>query len=191
MIDQHLELWQKQEPEIVADLRKNLYVDDLLSGGTTVVEAQEKKRKMTDALSDATFKLHKWNASKKGLEGDGDVVGYEKAKSQTFAKQQLNVKSSDSKLLGLAWDKISDTLTVTFPHESLSTTKRGILSKLARIYDPLRLVSPITVAGKMIYREVCDAKRSWDTQIEGELADRWKVCERSFTSGETLPRSLS
>ena len=190
VIDQHLELWQKREPEIVAELRKNLYVDDLLSGGTTVAEAQEKKRKMTDVLSDATFKLPKWNASEKELEGDGDVVGDEKAESQTFAKQQLNVKSGDSKLLGLAWDKISDTLTVTFPQESLSTTKRGILSKLARIYDPLGLVSPITVAGKMIYREVCDAKWSWDTQIEGKMADRWKVWEGSLPSGETVQRSL-
>ena len=139
---------------------------------------------MTDVLSDATFKLHKWNASEKELEGDGDVVGDEKAESQ------LNVKSSDSKLLGLAWDKISDTSTVSFPKECLSTTKRGILSKLARIYDPLGLVSPITVAGKVIYREVCDAKWSWDTQIEGELADRWKVWEGSLPSGETVPRSL-
>ena len=173
------------EPDIVAELRKNLYVDDLLSGGTTVAEAQEKKRKMTDVLSDATFKLHKWNASDKELEGD--VVGDESGENQTFAKQQLNVKSSDSKLLGLGWDKISDTLTVTFPHESLSTTKRGILSKLARIYDPFGLVSPITVAGKMIYREVCDAKWSWDTQVEGDLADRWKVWEGSLPSGETVP----
>ena len=115
-----------------------------MSGGTTVAEAREKKRKMMNVLSDATFKLHKWNASEKELEGDGDVVGDEKAESQTFAKQQLNVKSSDSKLLGLAWDKISDTLTASFPKESLSTTKRGILSILARIYDPLGLVSPIT-----------------------------------------------
>ena len=45
LIDQQLELWQKREPEIVAELRKSLYVDDLLSGGTTVTEAQEKKGK--------------------------------------------------------------------------------------------------------------------------------------------------
>ncbi len=185
VIDQHLELWQQREPEIVAELRKNLYVDDLLTGGITVAEAQEKKTKMTDVLSDATFKLHKWNASEKELEGD-DAKG----ESQTFAKQQLHVKSSDSKLLGLAWDKESDTLTITFPQESLSTTKRGILSKLARIYDPLGLVSPITVEGKMIYREVCDAKWSWDAQIEGDLAERWKVWEESVPIGETVPRSL-
>ena len=185
VIDQHLELWQQREPEIVAELRKNLYVDDLLTGGITVAEAQEKKTKMTNVLSDATFKLHKWNASEKELEGD-DVNG----ESQTFVKQQLNVKSSNSKLLGLAWDKELDMLTITFPQESPSTTKRGILSKLARIYDPRGLVSPITVEGKIIYRKVCDVKWSWDAQIEGDLVDRWKVWEESVPIRETVPRSL-
>ena len=145
---------------------------------------------MTEVLSDATFKLQKWNASEKELEEDCNVREDLEGRSQTFAKQQLNVKSSDSKLLGLGWDKESDTLTVTFPHESLSTTS-GILGKLARIYDPLGLVSPITVQGKMIYREVCDAKWPWDAQIEGGLADRWKVWEESLPVGETVPRSLA
>ena len=140
VIDQHLEFWQKREPEIVAELRKNLYVDDLLTGGTTLAAAQEKKSKMSKVLSDATFKLHKWNTSEKELEEDCNVREDLKTGSQTFAKQQLNVKSSDSKLLGLGWDKKSDMLTVTFPHESLSATKRGILGKLAKIYDPLGLV---------------------------------------------------
>ncbi len=110
---------------------------------------------MTDAVSDATFKLHKWNTREKELKGDGNICEDTNGESQTFAaKQQLNVKSSNSKLLALVWDKESDTLTITFPQESQSTTKRGILSKLARIYDPLGLVLPITGEGKMILLEV-------------------------------------
>ena len=90
-----------------------MYVDDLLTGGTTLAAAQEKKSKMNKVLSDATFKLHKWNASEKELEEDCNVREDLKTGSQTFAKQQLNIKSSDSNLLRLGWDKESDTLTVT------------------------------------------------------------------------------
>ena len=56
----------------------------------------------------------------------------------TYAKQQLNanVSGKGSKLLGLKWDKIADTLAITFPQERAEPTKREILGKLARIYDP-------------------------------------------------------
>ena len=43
----------------------------------------------------------------------------------------------------------------------------------------------------MVYREVCEAKWSWDAQIEGDLADRWKLWEESLPVGETVPRSLA
>ena len=39
VLDQHLELCQSRQPEIVAELQKNLYVDELLIGGNTVEEA--------------------------------------------------------------------------------------------------------------------------------------------------------
>lgn len=156
MIDQHLELWQSRQPEIVAELRKNLCVDDLLTGRNTVEEAQAKKTSMSEILLDASFKLHKWHGSETELEekaADG-----RNGEEQTFAKQQFGVQNNETKLLGLPWNKRSDTISIPFPHGTPSTTKRGILSKLARVYDPLGLTSPITLQGKMIYRQVCDAK---------------------------------
>ena len=46
-------------------------------------------------------------------------------------------------LLGLPWDKENDTVGVSFPQEKPDPSKRGILSKVARIYDTLGLASPI------------------------------------------------
>ena len=39
VLECHLEAWEPKMPELVAELRKNLYVDDLLSGGVTVKQA--------------------------------------------------------------------------------------------------------------------------------------------------------
>ena len=36
---------------------------------------------------------------------------------------------------------------VTIPSEEAECNKRGILAKIARIYDPLGLVSPVTLQG--------------------------------------------
>ncbi len=56
---------------------------------------------------------------------------------QSYAKQQLGVKPNESKMLGLKWDKVQDTLTVNFPRSvdrNDTVTKRGILRNLAKIY---------------------------------------------------------
>ena len=56
---------------------------------------------------------------------------------ESFAKQQLapRARSEQSKLLGLPWNKREDTLSVVFPLKSTNTTKRGILSTLANVYE--------------------------------------------------------
>lgn len=189
VIDQHLELWKSRQPEIVAELQKNLYVDDLLTGGSTIEEARAKKSSMVKILNDAGFKLHKWNANASELEEDGDNPKIND--EQTFAKQQLGVLRSESKVLGLQWNKSADTLTIPFSKDSSSTTKRGILSKLAKVYDPLGLASPITLLGKMIYRDVCDEKTAWDAQLSHNQAQRWKRWEESLPEGESVPRPIA
>ena len=66
----------------------------------------------------------------------------------------------------------------------------GLLSKLAKVYDPLGLVSPLTLEGKQIYRDVCDAKTSWDTNLDDKLMERWERWERSLPLEQTVPRSI-
>jgi hypothetical protein len=100
------------------------------------------------------------------------------------------VKSSETKLLGLKWDKRKDTLAVTFPDDEVQKTKRGVLSKLAKVYDPLGLVSPVTLEGKQIYRDMCDAKTSWDVNLDCKLLERWVKWERSLPLEQTVPRSI-
>ena len=54
------------------------------------------------------------------------------------------------------------------------TTKRGVLSHLARIYDPLGLASPVTLIRKQLYCDICDDKIPWDTQLLEPLLKCWK-----------------
>ena len=63
-------------------------------------------------------------------------------------------------LPGLPWEKESDTIGVKFPSEKVQSTKRGILGKIARIYDPFGLVAPVTLEGKLLYQDACEAKVS-------------------------------
>ena len=69
--------------------------------------------------------------------------------------------------------------------------KRGVLSKLAKVYDPLGLVSPMTLEGKVIFRDVCDQKQAWDTKLAGPLLRRWQKWEQSLPTEVAVPRSIT
>ena len=84
-------------------------------------------------------------------------------------------------------------MTFSFPPVvdiNTTTTKRTILSKLAKVYDPLGLVSSIILQGKMIFRDVCKTKAPWDADIREPLSKRWRDWEKSLPREETVPRPI-
>ena len=46
-----------------------------------------------------------------------------------------------------------------------TTAKQELLGKLAKTYDPLGLVSPTTLQGKITYRDGYDTKFDWDLSL--------------------------
>ena len=131
VIQQHLDGLEARYPKYVAEIRRSLYVDDLISGAPTIKEAHDLKRKAVEIFDDAKFILHKWHSNVSEIESvstDSDL---------TFAKIQLGTTSTNEcKLLGLKWDKSQDCLQVVFPDIPAVLTKRGILAYLAKVYDP-------------------------------------------------------
>lgn len=117
-------------------------MDDLLTGGPTVEKAPQVKKTATEIFAKATFTLHKWNSNARELElteaTDSEV-------GRTYAKEQLGEKPGACGLLGLRWNKEDDKIAVTFPTEIADPTKRGVLCKIAKIYDPIVLAAPVTL----------------------------------------------
>ena len=81
----------------------------------------------------------------------------------------MGVKTNEAKLLGLPWDKVEDTLVVTFSADSYEATKRDVRRSLASIYDPQGVASPVTLVGKMVFREACERHLPWDAVLPKEL----------------------
>ena len=68
VIEMHLNHWEEKEPGLIAKIRKELYVDDFISGSTTVCKTRELKEKTTVIFQDARFNLHKWHSNFPELE---------------------------------------------------------------------------------------------------------------------------
>ena len=188
VIQHHLENYRTVYPEIVSEIEKSLYVDDLISGGENVKSAGKLKNKATEIFANATFTLHKWHSNVRELESS-DKVNPEVL--ETFAKQQLGIPNGEeASILGLPWKKKEDTIGVKFPPGPAEPTKRGILGKVARIYDPLGLVAPMTLTGKLLYRDACNAKLAWDAKLPNELLQRLIKWEKELPTSAMTKRSL-
>ena len=75
-------------------------------------------------------------------------------------------------MLGMHWDQNKDVSSVLVP-EKTDKTKRGILRFLASTFDPLGIISPVTLYRKILYRESCDLKIGWDKPITNDLLKKW------------------
>ena len=85
-----------------------------MTGGQDVQQAQSRKKIAQEIMSDATFELHKWHCNHPELEDRHKPEDRAQlllaTEEQFYAKQQLRVQPSDSKLLGIKWNKTEDTI---------------------------------------------------------------------------------
>ena len=59
MLKQNFQNYMNEYPIVVEKIQKDLYVDDLVLGGTSLVEAQNLKQKSIEPFSNGDFNLHK------------------------------------------------------------------------------------------------------------------------------------
>ena len=189
VIQHLLESCRSACPDSVKELERSLYVDDLISGGSTSEKAQKLKSTAIEIFAQGTFELHKWHSNDPVL--DSTAPRPAEGEEETYAKEQLGIpRKGGAFLLGLPWEKESDTIGVKFPSEKAEPTKQGILGKIARIYDPFGLVAPVALEGKLLYRDACEAKVSCDAQLRIKLTPDWLRWEQTLPQICTLPRSL-
>ena len=183
----HLENLKEKYPAEVEEILRSLYVDDVITGGSTTDEVQDLKKTIVTVFGEAKFDMHKWNSNEPQLECE-NVVPVDEQPS--YAKQQLGVKEGENKMLGLPWNKSEDTIAVAFPEEPVDVTKRGILRYLAAVYDPLGVASPTTLVGKLLYREVCESRLPWDEKVSDRIGQEWLKFVRNLPNKVEVPRSL-
>ena len=88
-------------------------------------------------------------------------------------------ESSPRQVLGVNWDVFNDQLffdigNVAQQMERTSPTKRNAVSLATRFYDPLDIISPITVRFKQLFQKLCERKLDWDENLIGELLTEWE-----------------
>ena len=153
-------------------MKENTHVDNVMKTGEEEQELKKFKIESTSILESERFPVHKWESDVETLESEDST--------------------NPSKILRITWDKRDDTLEVQVPEPSDNQllTKRGILSHLASIYNPLGIISPTTVKGKQIYRDASDETKGWNADVSDQLKRDW-IKWSSQLKPVRIPRSVT
>jgi len=153
-LDQQLEQADEETKHALTLLRDSLYVDDCVVSLPHAEKAQEFRSLSVSSLKDIGMDLRKWKSN-------SNLV--------------CPTEAEETTVLGASWDTQADTL--SFPGKPLPDpparwTKREVLKHFASIFDPLGLVSPFVIVGKILMQEMWKAELSWDAAIPSSLETR-------------------
>ena len=140
-------------PEAAKLAKDGFYVDDLITGTDEADTALSMQQDLIDMLHKGGFTLRKWSSNYPALLNN-------LAPEDVERKLLVNVGNEKvTKALGLLWNSTSDKLMFCVSIKpDRAFTKRSILRVIASIYDPLGLLSPITIQCKMFMQQLWQLK---------------------------------
>ena len=146
----------------------------MLKSLQTVIKAKDVIRKVKGLCTKGGFNLTKFtNNSEEVLKSipDEDRRKNVSDEALTFGKNVSDEaltfgKLLEDKTLGVKWNISKDTLEFQTEMAENPSARRGLLSMLSNIYDPLGLGAPFLLKGRLIIQQLCRDRLGWDEPID-------------------------
>ncbi|XP_052445519.1 uncharacterized protein LOC127987300 [Carassius gibelio] len=158
-------------PETVQTVLRNFYVDDCLKSVAKEEDAVTLAKDLRTLCASGGFTLTKWvSNSRKVLMTIPEVHRASEVKDLDLRHDALTVERT----LGVQWDTETDTFTYSMKLQDKPMTRRGILSVVNSIYDPLGFLAPVILPAKVLLKDLCKEPYGWDENIDEKHAEVWK-----------------
>ncbi|XP_055523162.1 uncharacterized protein LOC129717320 [Wyeomyia smithii] len=165
-------------PYAAAAIVNKHYVDDYLDSADSAVEAIERARQVKLIHARGGFEIGKWVSNSEeflralGEQNDDQAVHLHQDKM-----------TQKERVLGIIWDSKEDVFSFSAtPRADLGQmfssgdrpTKRSVLSCVMSMFDPLGLLCPFTIIGRILVQDLWRAGCEWDELIDDEAYSKWK-----------------
>ena len=143
---------QQYNTTVSHDIKSNLYIDNIITGGTTEQTVVSYCREACSIMSSANMNLRSWLSNSVEL--------------KTIAAQDnVSDDSQSVDILGLKWNPTTDELSLAakptiLTHDYL-VTKKEVLQDISKTFDPLGLAAPVVIRAKILMQ------RLWMCKIDG------------------------
>lgn len=190
VINLHAEKYRNKYGDSVNVIQDSIYIDDLAHSRDTEENIQTLVKEVSEIMSEAGMVIGKlMTNSKKILD---DIPPELRAKEVDNLFDDLPM----TKLLGLSWNVQNDELFFNLHLKEAEVddicTKRSILKTMARLYDPLGMLTPFTILAKILFQQVWVTGANWDDDLRENIKQQWTSWKRQLKDlGELrIPRYL-
>ena len=181
---------EKEYPDAAKVLKENTYMDDICHSEETPAKVHKIADDLDKVLKKGGFHVKKWITSGTISEED-DVTELELFKPE-----------HEEKVLGIAWENKADVLRFKVQKEPThnedrkgksSMSKRKILSRIARLYDPIGYTAAVLIRAKIGMQKLWQLGYDWDQPIKPQLAQEWEAffADLEKLNQLELPRCLT
>ncbi len=166
-------------PTTVDSALRDFYVDDLLKSFSDLEEARIVSKELQSLLAKGGFQLTKWNSNSR------EVLKEFPTEERAPVVKDLDLEAEAlpmDRALGVNWDVERDTINLVVSDKKEPNNRKGVLSSIATVYDPLGFVSPLILPAREINQELCRLKFDWNRELPTELHSRWIRWKEGFAS---------
>lgn len=160
----------KFDPETIATVCENFYADDCLKALNTEAEAIRIVKQLCALLAMGGFRLTKWISNSRDVI---EAVPYEERAKEV---KDLDLDRSSlpvERALGVQWNTETDQFGLKIRSKEKEYTRRGLMSVVSSVYDPLGFVYPFVLGAKVIFQDECKSKKGWDDPLDSGNQRRW------------------
>lgn len=161
-------------PEAAQVLKESVYMDDICHSVRDVKEAKQLTKEIDEVLEEGGFKVKGWT-SNENLRGE----------SQNEGETRILEAALEDKVLGIAWDNQQDMFTYKVKEavscskdgkeDGSRLTKRKVLSRIARIFDPIGFAAPVLVRAKIGMQQLWQRGYDWDEVLPPDQQEWWMI----------------
>ena len=159
-------------PDVANTILTNFYVDDCLkslSSSSTAIKHVADLRKL---MLIGGFNLTKWASN------DRQVLESIPPEERAKDVKELNLECDmlpTERALGVSWFVETDAFGFKVHIKEKPCTRRGILSVVSSVYDPLGMAAPFVLPAKLLLQDLCRKGLGWDDDIPSLQLSRWQA----------------
>lgn len=161
-------------------LRDGIYVDDVVTGCEDTETALVTQNQLIGIMSTGGFELRKWASN------DPNVLAGVPEEHRATPNLSFDSDPHFIKILGLAWNSSQDVFMYQSNPVEKQCTKRNMLSELARIFDPIGFLTPITFMAKFLIQRLWLLGIPWDSVVPEDIQNTWDKYSRQLPNLSTL-----
>ena len=167
--------------QVIETAQRNFYIDDCLKSVREEDEAINLANDLRELLALGGFKLTKWLSNSRKM-----IKSFPESERAAQVKDLDFDKTPIEGALGVQWNVSSDALGFAIVIKDRPATRRGILSIVSSVYDPLGFVAPFILSAKLILQDLRRLKLDWDDKIPEEFLERWQAWLSDLPQLETV-----